>query len=79
MVKASGWLAVCGVGVVESCTVNVKVCGAPVPVPDPGVPEISPVAGFRLRPSGREGLTNQLVGGRPPELCKVVPVGLLIL
>ena len=71
MVKSSGWLAVCGVGVVESCTVKVKVCGAPVPVPDPGVPEISPVDAFRLRPSGR-GSTDQVTGARPPELCKVV-------
>ena len=72
MVKSSGWLAVCGVGVVESCTVNVKVCGAPVPVAGPGMPLISPVAGFRLSTSGRFGVTDQLTGGRPPELCKVV-------
>ena len=77
IVNSSCLFAVCGVGD-ESCTVKVKGGGVPA-VPDPGVPEISPVAGFRLRPSGRFGVTNQLKGWIPPELCKVVPVGLLIL
>ena len=72
IVKSSGLLAVCGVGVEESCTVNVKVCGVPVPVAAAGVPVMVPVAEFRLRPSGRFGVTDQLRGGMPPELCKVV-------
>ena len=65
-------LTVCGVGAEESCTVNVKVCGVPVPVAAAGVPVIAPVAEFRPRPSGRFGVTDQLIDGRPPELCKVV-------
>ena len=44
-------LAVCLVGVSESVTVTVKLTG-PTNVP-PGVPEITPVAAFNVRPTGR--------------------------
>ena len=44
-------LAVCGVGVSVSVTVTVK-STAPTSVPL-GVPEITPVAGFKFRPAGR--------------------------
>ena len=44
-------LAVCGVGVSESVTVTVKLT-APTKVPL-GVPEITPVAAFNVRPTGR--------------------------
>ena len=43
--------AVCGVGVSVSVTVTVKL-SVPTNVPL-GVPEITPVAGFKLRPAGK--------------------------
>jgi len=60
-VKAA--VAVCGVGELESVICTVKLS---VPV-DVGVPEICPVAAFRLRPVGNvPAMTAQAYGVVPP-------------
>ena len=51
IVMLNAWLAVFPAGVSESVTVTVKLTG-PVVVP-PGVPEITPVAEFKVKPEGR--------------------------
>jgi len=51
IVILNAWIAVLPLGVSESVTVTVKLTG-PVVVPV-GVPEITPVAAFKVRPEGR--------------------------
>ena len=65
-----GAFAVCGVGVSESVAVTVKLTW-PTDVPL-GVPEITPVAAFNVRPAGRlPVVTDQVMGAIPPVDCKV--------
>ena len=57
-------------GVSASVTVTVKFV-VPVNVPL-GVPEIRPVAGFKVRPAGRlPVVTAQVYGVMPPAACSV--------
>lgn len=65
IVKLNTLLAVCCVGVDESCTVKVGLYTPAVPAA--GVPVISPVEAFKLSPVGSAGVTDHVNGARPPE------------
>ena len=68
-VMLRGWVAVCGVGTVESVAFTVKVV---VPVAF-GVPVMAPVLAVKEAQEGKEPLEMlQVTGGLPPALVRVV-------
>lgn len=70
-------VAVCLVGIEESCTVKVKLYTPTVPAA--GVPVIAPVEAFRLSPVGRSSATDQVIGNELVVIVNGSGMGLTVI